>query len=68
MFKKIYNRKTTLNFQLYYVNISMVCILSACTNSSLLGTWKLYEAAEEKKWKLQFRLQCNCFNENHRSS
>jgi hypothetical protein len=34
----------------------MVCILSAGANSSFLGTWKLYESAEENVGKLQFHI------------
>jgi signal peptidase I len=29
----------------------MVCVFPICTNSTLLGTWKLYEAAGRKRWE-----------------
>jgi signal peptidase I len=29
----------------------MVCVFPICTNSTLLGTLKLYEAAGRKRWE-----------------
>jgi signal peptidase I len=43
----------------------MVCVFPICTNSTLLGTWKLYEAAGRKRWEAGILFTTLLSDENH---